>query len=307
MYRAEVNAVLFNIHLGGLSSPYQTWFSNQQFFQQIQNLVKTTLYTNGIIDNPDLGIKRLVLTSFSAGYAGVREILKRPDYYDRIDALNLADGLHSSSNNAAMVAQLADFLRFAQAARDGEKVMLLTHSSIPTSGYQSTTQTANYLIQNIGATREPYSATDAIGTQYSRCDTGNFHLRGYYGTTATDHLQHLYNMDMMITQAYEILDAELTGIRAEPETPPKNLILQQNFPNPFNASTRIPLALDEARQIQLVLFDLRGFEVTSIFNGWLSPGNHALFFSAGNLPSGEYILRLSAEQKTIAKRITVVK
>ncbi|NOX90140.1 MAG: hypothetical protein GXO77_14065, partial [Calditrichaeota bacterium] len=38
VYRAKAEAVLFNIHLGGLSSPYKNYFSDQTKFRKILNL-----------------------------------------------------------------------------------------------------------------------------------------------------------------------------------------------------------------------------------------------------------------------------
>ena len=201
--KSGVNAALFNIHLGPLSSPYKNYFQDQTKFKKILDEILDILQSRKIIQNP--AIETLVLTSFSAGYASVREILKVPEYYQHIDALNLADGLHCNSDHETMEQQMQDFVRFAKDARDGKKIMLITHSRIQTSGYESTTETADYLIQKIGATKTPASVQDEIGLQTSACDTGHFYLRGYTGETAEDHLKHLYAMHLMLTQAMSIL------------------------------------------------------------------------------------------------------
>lgn len=205
IYRSGANAILFNIHLGAFSSPYQNFFLNQSIFSTILVNINTLLQSNLVIQNPQ--ISTLIITSFSAGYAGVREILKVNSYYNQISALNLADGLHASDYIPTMVTQMQDFVRFTVDASNGQKIFLLTHSSIPTSGYRSTTQTADYLINELGITRVLYSATDEIGTQYSRADTGNFHLKGYFGETANDHLKHLYGMPAMLGYAVSLLDS----------------------------------------------------------------------------------------------------
>lgn len=204
VYKSQSNAVLFNIHLGSLSSPYQNYFSDPNKFSAILDTVLSVLGNNSIIQTPQ--IKYLVITSFSAGYAGLREILKTQSYYDIINAINLADGLHCSSDPETAAIQMQDFLRFAIDARDEEKIILLTHSSITTSGYQSTTQTANYLINGTGAQVTNISEVDEIGTMYAKCDTGFFQIRRYYGQTAEDHLKHLYAMQIMLRTAVNILD-----------------------------------------------------------------------------------------------------
>ncbi|MFO7525081.1 MAG: hypothetical protein R6W68_06470 [Ignavibacteriaceae bacterium] len=210
VYKSQSNAVLFNIHLGSLSSPYQNYFSDPNKFSAILDTVLSVLSNNSIIQSPQ--IKYLVITSFSAGYAGLREIIKTQSYYDIINAINLADGLHSSSDPGTAAIQMQDFLKFAIDARDNKKIMLLTHSSITTSGYQSTNQTSNYLINGTGTQVTNVPEVDEIGTMYSKCDTGFFQIRRYYGQTAEDHLKHLYAMHIMLRTAVNIIDPSLTNM-----------------------------------------------------------------------------------------------
>jgi len=289
IYKVQANAVLFNIHLGALSSPYQNYFTDPTRFEVILNLVKSRLQSAGIIPNPQ--IENLIVTSFSAGYAGVREILKQSAYYQLIDALHLADGLHSSSGSGTMTVQMQDFLTFARAARDGQKTMLMTHSSIPTSGYQSTTQTADYLIQGIGAVRESCFTSDIIGQQYSCCDTGDFHLKGYYGDTADDHMKHLYAMHLMIARTFSLL-----GLTSSEVAPEYDLIdrfeLEPVYPNPFNPATTIGYRLQQPSEVLLAVYDLLGSQVACLVQRVTSPGNYSITWDASGLASGVYLVQL---------------
>ena len=205
VYRAKVNVILFNIQLGVFSSPYQNYFSTQGRYSAILDTIINTLQKQNIINAPRT--ERIIVTAFSAGYAGIREILKTPSYYIGILAINLADGLHCNSDPAIRNIQMQDFLRFASDARAAKKIMLITHSSIPTTGYQNTTQTADYLIDRLGAIRLPDTTVDEIGTRYSRCDTGRFKLKGYLGQTADDHLAHLYGMHLLLSEANALLES----------------------------------------------------------------------------------------------------
>ncbi len=197
IYRAKANVILFNIHLGALSGPYQTYFADQSRFRFILDRIKQALVRQSIVAD-SIPLRYLILTSFSAGYAGVREILKSQAYFRKITALHLADGLHSNLDATTMDYQMKDFVHFARQAIGKKKIFRLTHSSIPTSGYRSTTETADYLLEKLGLTRRPVKVQDEIGTMYSRCDSGYFYLRGYLGRTAHDHLKHLYAMHQMI-------------------------------------------------------------------------------------------------------------
>jgi hypothetical protein len=306
VYKSHTQAILFNIHLGGLSSPYQNYFSDQTQFQRILDTVVSVIRVNNIHAQPE--IRSLIITSFSAGYAGLREMLKSPAYYARIDAITLADGLHSSSDPATMQVQMADFLRFARDSRDRTKVMLLTHSSIPTPGYQSTTQTADYLIQGIGAQRVPFSVTDSIGTQYSRCDTGYFHLKGYHGDTANDHLKHLYHMDKMLVVADSIV-RQLAVDVPEQRSGPHGFRLQQNYPNPFNPATVIQFAVPAGALncTSLHVYDQLGREVATLVDDELLPGEYSVTWNAERFAGGVYFYRLQTGAGTITNKMVLLR
>jgi hypothetical protein len=191
-----IPAILFNIHLAGFSSVYRRYFEIPGRFEQIINSIKGELRESH--QAPDIRIRYLILTSFSAGYGGVRELLKFPELYRDIDALLLADGLHSDSDPQLMAEQMQDFVRFASDAGQGKKVMVLTHSRIEPEGYESTTSTADYLIGKLGLGRHFVEQTDSIGQQYTYSDTGYFHVSGYLGQTGRDHMRHLHYMDLRL-------------------------------------------------------------------------------------------------------------
>ncbi|NOX90141.1 MAG: T9SS type A sorting domain-containing protein, partial [Calditrichaeota bacterium] len=245
------------------------------------------------------------VTSFSAGYAGVREILKTEEYYEQIAALHLADGLHSSSYQPTMDEQMKNFVRFARDATKKKKIMRLTHSSITTSGYASTTETANYLLSHLNLSRSAVNENDRIGTLYSRCDSGYFHLRGYRGTTAEAHLKHLYAMDMMLKATMEQLQ-QTTGIGSS-GSPLKGFRLKQNYPNPFNDQTNLEFFLPFNEFVDLTVFDQRGKRVKSLIRGSQAPGWHRVRFKAGGLASGVYYCVLKAGDNIAFRRMLLIK
>jgi hypothetical protein len=295
VYKSNASALLFNIHLGALSSPYQNFFTSAGKFQLILDTITSVIKTEGIINNPV--IDNLILTSFSAGYAGVREILKNSAYYQKIIALTLADGLHSNSDQATMQIQMKDFLQFAKDAAAKKKIMILTHSSITTSGYQSTTQTADYLINGLGVSPLQVNLTDEIGTMYRQVDTGFFFLRGYLGNTASDHLKHLYSMNLMLKQVMQILDSSAVDLNEiYPEE--KSFELYQNYPNPFNPSTKIKFTIpqnekQEMKNVTLRVFDILGNQIALLVNGEKEPDEYETEFNGINYSSGIYFYQLT--------------
>ena len=207
---ASSDAVLCALHLGKLSSPYREYFSDTTALARILESVRAALREADGLATPR--IRRLVVTSFSAGYAGVRELLKRPESYRMIDAVVLADGLHADTDSATMAMQMRDFCRYALDACAGRKAMLITHSCIPTSGYESTTSTANYLLRGIGVERRAVSLTDEIGHRTSECDSGLFRLRGYDGETGADHMKHLHALHLLVSETLELLDQRSAAV-----------------------------------------------------------------------------------------------
>lgn len=306
VYKSRVNAVLFNIHLGGLSSPYQNYFTTQTNFQKILDTCLSVIKTNGVIPNPK--IKYLILSSFSAGYAGVREIFKNTSYYNKINALTLADGLHSNSDPGTMATQMKDFLQFAKDARDKKKIMILTHSSIPTSGYESTTKTADYLISGIGASRVNFSAFDEIGNQTSKCDTGYFRLKGYTGQTADDHMKHLYAMNKMLEQVIAILNISTTDVADEISTQ-KSFILYQNFPNPFNGETSIKYSVLSRERITLRIYDVLGREIAALVDEVKEAGSYNVTWKIenGKFTSGIFFYQLRSGSFVEMKKMILLK
>jgi hypothetical protein len=89
---------------------------------------------------------------------------------------------------------------------------------------------------------------------------------------------------------------------------PDRIILNQNFPNPFNASTTIDFTLPKAGNVSLKIYDLMGKEVTTIINNdYLQSGHHLVKFEANNLSSGTYIYRIIFDNVAEDKKMVLLK
>jgi hypothetical protein len=92
---------------------------------------------------------------------------------------------------------------------------------------------------------------------------------------------------------------EITSIN---EPIPGTYALNANYPNPFNPTTTIKYELPVASSVTLVIYDLRGNEVTRWTNGYESAGYKRKTWDAtdknGNkVPAGIYLLKMTAESK----------
>jgi hypothetical protein len=140
-------------------------------------------------------VRKVGLSSWSAGYGAVGEIINQPYGQQLVDSVVLLDGLHCGYGKETLDdLQMEPFVRFARAAAAGRKFMFLSHSSIIPPGYASTTETANYLIAKLGGRprRGKPRGADPWGLDLvSRFDQGNFHVRGYSGNDKMDHCAHI--------------------------------------------------------------------------------------------------------------------
>ncbi|MBX2975602.1 MAG: T9SS type A sorting domain-containing protein [Ignavibacteriaceae bacterium] len=93
---------------------------------------------------------------------------------------------------------------------------------------------------------------------------------------------------------------------------PVEFNLSQNYPNPFNPSTTISFGLPVASQVQIVVFDLLGREVSTIVNETFARGTHQVVFNASKLASGTYVYQITSldakgNKQSIAKLMSLLK
>ena len=75
---------------------------------------------------------------------------------------------------------------------------------------------------------------------------------------------------------------------------PNTFALNQNFPNPFNPSTKISFSLATDAKVTLSVYNVLGQEVATLVNGTMSAGVHSVDFDASSLVSGLYIAKITA-------------
>lgn len=76
---------------------------------------------------------------------------------------------------------------------------------------------------------------------------------------------------------------------------PMEYKLGQNYPNPFNAETVIPLELPQRSQVKIELFNVCGQRLGILYEGIENAGWRKIRFGAGDLSSGVYFYRITAE------------
>jgi len=79
--------------------------------------------------------------------------------------------------------------------------------------------------------------------------------------------------------------------------------LAQNFPNPFNPSTRIHYTLAQSGRVTLKIFDVLGREIATLVNEIKAAGEYDALWSPENLSGGVYIYRLQSGNFVESKKL----
>ncbi len=88
---------------------------------------------------------------------------------------------------------------------------------------------------------------------------------------------------------------------------PNTYFLAQNCPNPFNPVTSLSFCLPEAGRIELVIYDVRGREVTRLVDGFRNAGVHQATFNGSRLSSGVYFACIKVNDFSQTRKLLLVK
>ncbi|MBU8870137.1 MAG: T9SS type A sorting domain-containing protein [Gemmatimonadales bacterium] len=113
-----------------------------------------------------------------------------------------------------------------------------------------------------------------------------------------------------VNSSGEVTDSFYSSV---PEAPPAKLIsLRGIYPNPFNPAAQISFYLRDASEVEVVVLDLRGRLVRSLFQGQLAADLHVLHWNglsdAGRqVASGQYLFRISADNEVVNTKGLLIK
>ena len=150
---------------------------------------------------------RVMLGGWSAGCGAIRQILKAPDSYARVDAALMIDGIHTDyvdGKPGPLESKIGgeNLEIWQQLARDaiaGRKRAIVTHSEIFPGTFASTTETADYLLKQLNLARRPVLKWGPMGLQQlSEARAGKFLLIGYAGNSAPDHVDQLHSLPVYL-------------------------------------------------------------------------------------------------------------
>jgi hypothetical protein len=205
---------LVNFDLGQGSEAYKQPFENDQRFAGVLRGVEKELQKRG---GREGRVSAVEISSFSAGYAAVRELLQVPEYFELIRRIVLLDSLYGrykTGPRGRVVREPASehiepWVPFAEAAVKGQKTFLITYSDVPAPSYVNSADTATALVRRVGVPIQPVAANSNAASSdpdyplNRRADLGHFHAWGYAGKDQKAHLTHARHL----SEFWQALDA----------------------------------------------------------------------------------------------------
>jgi hypothetical protein len=202
-------AVLFFFH-GGTWLPEVAAFRNKIAVVSVQAGSGSSTYARLFEDPARFGKLlsqvprgRVLIGGWSAGCGAVRQILKTPESYAKVDGVLCIDGIHTDYTEGKPgpleskigTENLKVWEQLGRDAMAGRKRVLITHSEIFPGTFASTTETADWLVNALGLKRQPLLRWGPMGLQQlSEAESGKLRLMGFAGNSAPDHVDQLHSL-----------------------------------------------------------------------------------------------------------------
>ncbi|GBE30569.1 hypothetical protein BMS3Bbin04_01604 [bacterium BMS3Bbin04] len=89
---------------------------------------------------------------------------------------------------------------------------------------------------------------------------------------------------------------------------PTDFEMTTAYPNPFNPTTSVAIALPSASDLTVTVFNVMGQQVATLANGQFNAGHHNFVFDAANLASGLYFIQAQVPGELNAiQKVTLMK
>ena len=155
MSKSSTNAIVVTADMGGLGGgPSRQAYGSSEFVNKVVASIISQLKQK--LHREDIKLGKLGLAGWSGGYDPIFGILgssgglvKQPDY------VGVFDGMHHGQKGKPNESAMKTWEELAQQAQKGKTQFVVTHTAVDPGSYASSTDTANWLVQNNGLKREP--------------------------------------------------------------------------------------------------------------------------------------------------------
>ncbi|MDZ7626680.1 MAG: T9SS type A sorting domain-containing protein [Ignavibacteriaceae bacterium] len=104
-----------------------------------------------------------------------------------------------------------------------------------------------------------------------------------------------------------VLNESASSVEPYDTSLPKDYVLNQNFPNPFNPSTTIRFSILSNEFVTLKIFNIIGEEIAVLVNEILTSGSYSVNWNAENITSGIYFYTLATNQFRDTKKMILIR
>ncbi len=101
--------------------------------------------------------------------------------------------------------------------------------------------------------------------------------------------------------------SEMVALEQVSSEMPKQFILSQNFPNPFNPSTIIQFGIIRSGNVNISVYDISGRKVETLVNGSHNTGLYEVQWDAAKYSSGVYFYTITTSEFIDTKKMLLVK
>lgn len=116
----------------------------------------------------------------------------------------------------------------------------------------------------------------------------------------------IYRLYAQVVLKLLIADNSISATENVYELKGRNNLLH-NYPNPFNATTRIKYTIPQKGNVTLKVYNTEGQEVATLVNQEQEPGEYVVDFNASQLTQGVYMYRIRIGDYTLTKKMTFQK
>lgn len=238
----------------------------------------------GVYTTSDTGFTWVRIHTFASSYTKA-DFLAQGDTLVLVTSKSPASGdsscgIFRSSDHGNSWSQVLSSVNVSALTRDASSPEAMFAAS-DRGIYQSVDAGASWRMYNntlptskfVGIKKDPYSDTLYVATK----DSG---------------IYKLFGLAVHVAEEYQL---------------PKQCVLEQNFPNPFNPTADIRFEIPESRFVSLEVFDVLGREVSALVNEWKLPGRYSVTWNAARFASGVYFYRMQAGDFVETKKLLLLR
>jgi hypothetical protein len=96
-------------------------------------------------------------------------------------------------------------------------------------------------------------------------------------------------------------------VQPQPEVVPLRYHVGQPYPNPFNASTTLPLELNSLSFVQWELYNILGQRIIQMTPGTMQPGIHRIVVDGDDLSTGNYWVVVNVDGDAEVRKLVLLK